>query len=71
MERNKGRKGTPLKKFEAWCNRCEYFTLHIEIIKNNQKLVMCVDCKTWSNIKNLVKSVKIGKCRQLNGKVDR
>jgi len=56
-----------LKKFEGWCGKCKYFTVHIESIKNKQMLVMCTDCKTWTN-KGLVESVKVGKCREPEGR---
>jgi hypothetical protein len=48
-----------VKKFEAWCEVCNYFALHIEITKNNIVLIKCLECKTWTKI-DLVESERAG-----------
>jgi hypothetical protein len=53
------------KIFEAWCDRCNWFTRHIQVDKNNQTLIKCLSCLKWTNITfTLVDRLEGGKCKQ-------
>jgi len=38
------------KIFEAWCDKCKWFTTHIEVNKNSQTIVKCLGCLKWTII---------------------
>jgi hypothetical protein len=52
------------KIFEAWCDKCKWFTTHIEVKKTLYTIIKCTDCHTWTIINDLDSSVKAGQSRQ-------